>query len=223
MKRLKTVRFLSRIVGALVAVGLPLFIAMIWLISYLSPFRTGRTVLAYHSVWLTKGYEAAVARGKIEVSMKVRQYFDGDSEPTLHEFLDTGAGPITGWYRERILSVAGDTSSRPVWAHLGIYLVSERLLSDDGTPTGIIMPCWILMALSLGIASRFYLAFFRSRRVWRRLLHGRCPECGYDLRASGRVCPEWGSEILTAPAERAIRSNRLPLLGGATIQLHSPE
>ena len=62
MKRLKTVRLLSKIVRLLVAVGLPSFISMIWLMSYLSPFRTGRTVLAYHSVWLTKGYEVAVAR-----------------------------------------------------------------------------------------------------------------------------------------------------------------
>lgn len=201
MKRLRTVRLLSKLVGPWVAVGLPSFIAMIWLISYLSPFRTGRTVLAYHDVWLTKGYEAAVARGKIQMSVTVRQYFDGDPEPSLSEFLDTdsGSAAITGWYCERILPYAVEgTPTGSAWEHMGIYLVSERLLSDDGRPTGIIIPCWLLMALSVGIASPIYVAFFRRRRAERRLLRGCCGKCGYDLHASRGRCPECGTDATLA-------------------------
>lgn len=184
-------------VRAAVATGLLLLIAVIWVIGYLSPFRTGRAVLAYHHVWLTKGHEVACASGEIQLSLTVRQYWEGDAESSLNEFLDTGPVPVTGWYCERILpyAIAASSPTDSAMEHMGIYLVSERLVSDDERPTGIIIPCWLLMALSLGIASPVYVGCFNRRRAEGRLLKGCCARCGYDLRASNCVCSECGTAV----------------------------
>lgn len=56
----------------------------------------------------------------------------------------------------------------------------------------VIFPFWIPTGLT-GILPGICL--FRWRRRKRRLSHGQCISCGYDLRASQERCPECGTPI----------------------------
>lgn len=56
------------------------------------------------------------------------------------------------------------------------------------------MPLWGLVVLA-GILPSLCLA--PSIRRWRRNVEGKCPNCGYDLRASPDRCPECGAAIPT--------------------------
>ena len=53
----------------------------------------------------------------------------------------------------------------------------------------ILLPLWIAFALFSLLPAR---SIFLERRLKTRLLNGLCGECGYDLRASSRRCPECG-------------------------------
>lgn len=67
------------------------------------------------------------------------------------------------------------------------------------------MPLWPLMVLSLMPA---LFALSRRRRISRLMAAGRCPHCGYDLRASSDCCSECGNAI-TARSNGLVAS-RLP-------------
>jgi hypothetical protein len=70
------------------------------------------------------------------------------------------------------------------------------------------VPAW-LVAGATAILPMLWLDGMRRRR--RMLREGRCPGCGYDLRASGDRCPECGRSIGPArdkPAEPALDAGR---------------
>ena len=48
-----------------------------------------------------------------------------------------------------------------------------------------------ILAVVAGIPAHYAIKRFQSRRRRRRI--GRCPRCGYDLRASPGRCPECGT------------------------------
>jgi len=70
-------------------------------------------------------------------------------------------------------------------------------------PTGwsyhcaLLIPCWLAVAVT-GIGPTFRLWRFRQRSP--RSADGRCPTCGYDLRATPGRCPECGSVPPPPPA-----------------------
>lgn len=81
-------------------------------------------------------------------------------------------------------------------AHHGINWYTEALPYDDqlsGVYIVVRVPYWILVTLSL-IAPLAFVARWTIRRQKRSA--GRCPACGYDLRASPGRCPECGLAIV---------------------------
>jgi hypothetical protein len=44
-------------------------------------------------------------------------------------------------------------------------------------------------------------AWLASRLIWRRSRKGRCPTCGYDCRATPRMCPECGTALAESGCE----------------------
>ena len=67
----------------------------------------------------------------------------------------------------------------------------------------LVVPYWAILLVSLltPLAARP----FRGRRARRRVAAGLCVKCGYDLRASPRVCPECGTPVEDA-ARRPLRA-----------------
>jgi predicted amidophosphoribosyltransferase len=62
----------------------------------------------------------------------------------------------------------------------------------------LVVPHWAAALLLLLAAVPF---LTRARRAWRRrrrLRRHLCLQCGYDLRASGSLCPECGTGIPNA-------------------------
>ncbi|HEY2585846.1 MAG TPA: zinc ribbon domain-containing protein [Tepidisphaeraceae bacterium] len=66
----------------------------------------------------------------------------------------------------------------------------QRTLSVDSY-WELVFPLWLLpAAFALPVLLTWALAVIRRRR---RIRHGLCPACGYDLRASTERCPECGA------------------------------
>ena len=60
----------------------------------------------------------------------------------------------------------------------------------DGRSGELAVPHWFLVLLSLALGIPFFLHYLRARARRRK---GRCPRCGYDLRATPGRCPECGT------------------------------
>lgn len=58
-------------------------------------------------------------------------------------------------------------------------------------PSNLLFPVWVLMLPTL-IYSGVTLSAYRQRR--KRIKHGLCLACGYDMQASGDTCPECGHQ-----------------------------
>jgi hypothetical protein len=90
---------------------------------------------------------------------------------------------------------AGDAVTE--W-ELGGFAWDERRNTRRGTlHARAVVPCWCIAAASAVLPLGRAAARQRSRRHNRRI-RGRCPACGYDLRASPDRCSECGA----APAAK---------------------
>jgi hypothetical protein len=72
----------------------------------------------------------------------------------------------------------------------GFALLQEKM--SAGPPvTAVVVPCWFLSVLLATLPSAWLWRWHKQRQ--RALMKGRCPSCGYDLRATPDRCPECGT------------------------------
>jgi hypothetical protein len=115
-------------------------------------------------------------------------------QPWIDEVFDSrfSHGRHVFWEHRRLAQFArlGRTDTLLGW--LGFYMDGAQPVPWGSHRAWYMLcvPYWFPMVLSLPaplIAARRFL------RRWRRHPEGRCPVCGYDLRASPERCPECGS------------------------------
>ena len=119
-------------------------------------------------------------------------------------YIHEGGGPVFAYNSEQFDDAAphypqASPQWGPVrwqWAHLGVAvgLWEYRLRSSTGSVRWVIFPLWLpalLTAVLPATAAAKRSLALRLRRT--RLASGRCPCCGYDMRASQDECPECGA------------------------------
>jgi hypothetical protein len=126
---------------------------------------------------------------------------DADSYPTRLKYPDWfREGRVNSKFRRRAGIV---TSRQQGWGSM--YALGRRNGIDSYVYTTsyyLAVPCWMPALLFSLIPAKRTFAYFHRRR---RLAHpGRCPSCGYDLRATPNAdgpllphCPECGQETRT--------------------------
>jgi hypothetical protein len=85
----------------------------------------------------------------------------------------------------------------PKWSRQRLGLATAHGLApgpdDQQHPYRLLrVPYWALLAIGL---LPLALMSARAARRWRRRRAGRCPTCGYDLRATPGICPECGTGL----------------------------
>jgi hypothetical protein len=106
----------------------------------------------------------------------------------MHEGFNWGCGSVE----------ADNTPWDTIWERLRLGFQYEHDLGDANNPRRRVeywrywlrAPDW-LIALILGFTPTFRIWKMMCRRE--RVVAGRCPVCGYDLRASPERCPECGT------------------------------
>jgi hypothetical protein len=98
------------------------------------------------------------------------------------------------------LSLRGDTVQVPYReGGIAVMTLNRSLVRIGpllfGTGTGgddvaVVVPHWAAAALTLALPAT---GFIRRRREYQKRMQGRCPKCGYDLRATPDRCPECGA------------------------------
>ncbi|MBC8106331.1 MAG: hypothetical protein H7Z14_07065 [Anaerolineae bacterium] len=109
-------------------------------------------------------------------------------------------------------------TSEPIVQRLGMYEPSTQPLSDSGRLfSGTFRARYYGLKIPLiwiALLSFIYPAIIVRHRllISRRLAHGRCVQCGYDLRESPERCPECGvssrNHVITAVPHAAASSER---------------
>jgi hypothetical protein len=75
------------------------------------------------------------------------------------------------------------------WSRLGFGVESGRPRAPSAGNLVICVPYWFVILIPPGLLA---LRIRRARRLGSAASRGLCARCGYDLRASGSVCPECG-------------------------------
>ena len=85
--------------------------------------------------------------------------------------------------------------SNPRWQVLGLQWAIDAAAGPPFRPTRVlVLPYWSLTLLAAALPTlRLATGLKRRRRLRRLKARGRCPACGYDLRATPGRCPECGT------------------------------
>ncbi len=153
----------------------------------------------------SRGYHTAYALGTDRGLLAVSIFEMPDAERAaveraLGQALET----------QRFFYVRGEPSRGPErsrwWNGLGFAVETSRLLTGLRTSSTIVfIPMWLPLLITLAAPTAQLTGHLR--RV-RRRIKGRCPACGYDLRASPNRCPECGA----TPLRRLLLHLRRPLM-----------
>jgi hypothetical protein len=100
------------------------------------------------------------------------------------------------WYRmgthEFRFNYNPDVRGRPLWVWLGFRF--SHSIHDSSPPfpgfTEARLPHWLVVLAAAAPPAAWFGRWWRRRR---RHVAGRCPRCGYDLRATPDRCPECGA------------------------------
>jgi hypothetical protein len=96
---------------------------------------------------------------------------------------------------------AAANANQSMWACLGLIRSELRIPYDSGDGLrgtqvafcrSLILPLWILFCCALLAPGQSLLRMRRAFVRKQRRCRGCCPDCGYDLRATPRHCPECG-------------------------------
>ena len=139
-----------------------------------------------YDTWLAHG-----DYGKTDCRYSVG-YFDGSVVATKNAYLEFPPNPTPAWFQAR--------RYHPISSRMGFIFVSREKVDIFSLNevvysrlTAVGVPCWLVVAVS-GVSPAIWLARFRrARRRKYRQVHGLCPSCGYDLRATPDRSPECGT------------------------------
>ena len=158
-------------------IGAVLFLAVLtaWVYSY------GRVVFIRFYRSGDGGYGAAVSNGALHfIATQAKANLTPSST----------ANPA--WIMQYPMMADVDLYDAQDFSFAGFGLHRERLSWGPVPPSFVRIPFWFVAA-SLATLSLVCWKWPGRRR--RRLEHGLCPKCGYDLRASSSLCPECGEPV----------------------------
>lgn len=165
-----------RLEGGIFALAVAIAFTVLWITGHYRHDVLTLRLTAEHSVW------AETVRGSIQVVSETNTF------PEMFQ---------SGWQSSEAI---GPLPSNSRW---GFGWVSTTLPVNDGQTARTIGISALAIPPAVP-AAVFGLVAVLALRTWyrahRRQVEGRCPSCGYDLRASGDRCPECGAMVRGQPA-----------------------
>jgi hypothetical protein len=206
-------RFRRILLDALTVLSLLLFVATValWVRSYWRSDLIGAQS-AIMPDGSQRGGTLNSAWGSMEVVVWTRQYqrqtVPRDDAAFGHFSNPAPAGTSTA--RRQYLKSIG------AWQFLGFAFSRQEMdltrQRSDGSANGaatpqtvwtVAIPQWFPTGLAAFLPGVWFLRKRRRQRSERRAKSGRCPSCGYDLRATPERCPECGAVAGAAAAASA--------------------
>jgi formylglycine-generating enzyme required for sulfatase activity len=142
---------------------------------------------------------------------------------TVHEPVDWYGGPPTELIPDsaptaRLVPKRVPAGWGPRWRWGGFNLWAQSNASPRGRCESVVVPHWALFLMLGWPAYRLLRRRWIARR-WRK--NGKCVRCGYDLRASGDVCPECGHGVRepTVISGHGRRGRRWPIPAAGALAL----
>ena len=193
------------LLNLLTALSLLLCVAVValWVRSYFAADRFAVMPLAVRPDGFRAGvYTAYTWRGVLSVGA-IRHDFDPATTPAqlyqmhLRSFLARRAEG--GWvWRSQAPETFPETAGKPLsrWGFVGWGFNRSEDPGHWGTGVGWSTPSWFLLLLCSLLPGLRLMSALRRRLRGRT---GRCPSCGYDLRATPGRCPECGTITTPTP------------------------
>ncbi len=140
---------------------------------------------------------SAAAEGGVLVLRRSLYQSLQDHEPTADEV--AAFAKDDGWHfvASSLVSKPSDPSGKRYFKSIGDWRFAGAGVYESAggatTHKTIEAPLWLLAAIS---AVPMALIALRWRKRRRRIRHGLCPHCGYDVSKAMLVCPECGKDLV---------------------------